>query len=386
MTNPPYEVFTSPSSLLVTENIWYNFYRMKRFFKNLFSLLILAALLYGVWYFFHDWTIRQVRKVQGTYYIYKGDQAYSHDDMAKTLNYYKKGLSLYPGHYEAWYNLGNIYAVYEDYFSAVDAYKHAIEHNPKFVMAKMNLGIVYAEDLGFFDEAIEQFNEIPKIGLLKLWIPFVYSNVKSIRGNKGIAYFNKGVAYKQKAMFLPLDRKYLMREYLGNAIEAYTQALKYLKKNYDVYYNRAVAYHLNGDYKLAGKDYCKAIELQPTKFEAHYNLAVLLRGMSRYRESMSELEKAAILITETPSSSEIETAYIFNLLNEVSRKFINSDEYGVSKLTDKPTGSVSYTYVNGRIVADDDFDKAMLKNFKTCVGYDIFNKKEELNYTEDGWF
>ena len=360
---------------------------MKRFFKNLFSLLILATLLYGVWYFFHDWTIRQVRKVQGTYYIYKGDQAYSQDDMAKTLNYYKKGLSLYPGHYEAWYNLGNIYAVYEDYFSAVDAYKHAIEHNPKFVMAKMNLGIVYSEDLGLFDEAIEQFNEIPQIGLFNLWIPFVYSNVKSIRGNKGIAYFNKGVAYKQKAMFLPLDRKYMMREYLNNAIESYTKALKYLKKNYDVYYNRAVAHHLNGDYKLAGKDYCKAIELQPTKFEAHYNLAVLLRGMNKYRESMSELEKAAILITETPSSSEIETAYIFNLLNEVSRKFISSDEYGVSKLTDKPMGSISYTYVNGRIVADDDFDKAMAKNFKTCVGYDLFNKKdEELNYTEDGWF
>ena len=362
---------------------------MKRFFKNLFSLLILAALLYGAWYFFHDWIICQVKKAEGVYYIYKGDQAYSQDNMAKTLTYYKKGLALFPGHYEAWFNLGNIYAVYEDYFSAVDAYKHAIEYNPKFVMAKMNLGIVYSEDLGFFDEAIEQFNDIPQIGLFNLWIPFVYSNVKSIRGNKGIAYFNKGVAYKQKAMFLPLEKKYMMNQFLGDAIGAYTNALKYLKKNYDVYYNRAVAHHLKGDYKLAGLDYCKAIELQPTKFEAHYNLAVLLRGMSRYRESISELEKAAILITESPDNSEVQTAYIFNLLNEVSRKFINSDEYGVTKLTDKPAGSISYTYVNGRIVADDEFEKAMAKNFKTCVGFDIFNKKDEDerdSYIEDGWF
>ena len=360
---------------------------MKRFFKKLFSLVILAAVLYGAWFFFRDGIITQVKKAEGVYFIYKGDQAYSQDDMAKTLDYYKKGLALYPGHYEAWFNLGNIYAVYEDYFSAVDAYKHAIEHNPKFVMARMNLGIVYSEDLGWFDEAIEQFDQIPRIGLFSLWIPFVYSNVKSVRANQGIAYFNKGVAYKQKAMFLPLDRKYLMHEYLGEAIEAYTKALKYLKKSYDVYYNRAVAYHLRGDYKPAGLDYCKAIELQPTKFEAHYNLAVLLRGMSKYRESISELEKAALLITESPQSSDVQTAYIFNLLNEVSRKFINSDEYGVAKLTYNPTGSISYTYVNGRIVADDDFDKAMAKNFKTCVGFDIFNKKDEDNSLyEGGWF
>ncbi len=360
---------------------------MKRFFKKLFSLLIFAAILYGVWFFFHGWIVTQVKKAEGVYFIYKGDQAYSQDNMSKTLHYYKKGLSLFPGHYEAWYNLGNIYTVYEDYVSAVDAYKQAIAHHPKFVMARMNLGIVYLEDLGWFDEAIEQFDQIPRIGLFNLWIPFVYSNVKSIRANKGIAYFNKGVAYKQKAMFLPLERKYLMHEFLGDAIESYTKALKFLKKNYDVYYNRAVAYHLRGDYKPAGLDYCKAIELQPTKFEAHYNLAVLLRGMSKYRESMSELEKAALLISESPQSSEVQTAYIFNLLNEVSRKFINSDEYGVAKLTDKPTGSISYTYVNGRIVADDDFDKAMAKNFKTCTGFDIFNQKDEVkDYFEDGWF
>ena len=315
-------------------------------------------------------------KVKGMYYIHKGDQAYSQDNMAKTLDYYKRGLQLYPGHYEAWFNLGNIYAVYEDYYSAVEAYRNAIEHNPKFVLARMNLGIVYSEDLGFFDEAIEQFDTITGIKLFKLWIPFVYSNIRSIRGNRGIAYFNKGVAFKQKAMYLPLERKYLAYQYLGEAIEAYTEALRILKRNYDVYYNRAVAHHLRGEYNLAGKDYCKAINLEPRRFEAHYNLAVLLRHTKHYRESMSELEKAALLITETPDDSGLQTAYIFNLLNEVSRKFISSDDYGTQKLTDEPKGSMSYTYVNGRIVADDDFDKAMVKNFKTCAGADTFDADE----------
>ncbi|MBR1776619.1 tetratricopeptide repeat protein [bacterium] len=350
---------------------------MRRFFKKLFSLLIFIAILALIWYFFHGWIERQFMKAKGMYYIHKGDQAYSQDNMSKTLEYYKKGLSLHPGHYEAWYNLGNIYAVYEDYYSAVDAYKNAIKYNPKFVMARMNLGIVYSEDLGFFDEAIEQFDTIPDIKLFNLWIPFVYSNVKSIKGNRGIAHYNKGVAYKQKAMFLPLEKKHQAYQFLGEAIDAYTDAAKILKKNYDVFYNRAVAHHLRGEYNKAGLDYCKAIEINPMKFEGHYNLAVLLRHTQHYRESMNELTKAAQLITESADDSGLQTAYIFNLLNEVSRKFMTSGEFGTTKLTDSPIGSSSFTYVNGRIVADDDFDKAMLKNLKTCAGKDTFKRAED---------
>ena len=298
--------------------------------------------------------------------------------MGKTLDYYEKGLKLYPQHYEAWFNLGNIYAVHEDYYSAVDAYEHAIEANPKFVLARMNLGIVYSEDLGLFDDAIKQFDTITQIKLLKLWIPWVYSNVKSVKGNRGLAYFNKGVAYRQKALYLPPEKQYLAYKYLGEAVEAYTKSFKFLgNKNYDLYYNRAFVHQLRGEFKDAGIDYCKAIELSPTNFEGHYNLAILLRSMNRNRESIDELKKAATLISENPSSSSLQTAYIFNLLNEVSRRFITSDEYYTQKITDEPTSSVGYTYVNGKMVADEEFDKAMDKNLRSCAGFEYFSKDDE---------
>ena len=353
---------------------------MKRLFKKVFSkvtFIIMLCILALLAFFYWGWIEKQVMKVKGMYYIYKGDQAYSQDNMAKTLEFYNRGLELYPEHYEAWFNLGNIYAVYEDYYSAVDAYEHAIRHNPKFVMARMNLGIVYSEDLGFFDEAIEQFDTITKIGIFKLWIPFVYSNIKSVNGNRGIAYYNKGVAFKQKALYLPLEKKYLAYKYLGDAVQAYSKALKILKKNYDVYYNRAVAYHLRGEYREAGLDYCKAIELEPMRFEAHYNLAVLLRHLNRYSDSINELQKAAMLILETPDETGLQTAYIFNLLNEVTRRFITSDEYYTQKLDEEPKAYSGYTYVNGKIVPDEEFDKAIIKNFKTCAGFEYFNEVEE---------
>ena len=358
---------------------------MKRFLRKFFSFLVFAGCVFLIWHFFHGWIYNQYLKAKGVYYIYKGDQAYSQNNMAKTFEYYKKGLDYFPGHYDAWFNLGNIYAVYEDYSSAVDAYQNAIKYYPKFVMARMNLGIVYSEDLGLFDLAIEQFDAIQDIKLPQIWVPFVFNNIKSFRANRGIAYFNKGVAYKQKAMYLPLEEKKLMNPLLDNAIEAYTNSLKYLKKNYDVYYNRAIANHLRGNMKKAGLDYCEAIKIKPTKFETHYNLAVLLRGMHQYPASITELEKAAILSTEDKEVSELQTGYIFNLLNEVSRKFVNSNEYGVEKLTDKPIGSITYTLVNGRIVADDDFDKAMQENFRTCAGLEAFMVPDDIE-EEDRFF
>lgn len=356
---------------------------MKLFFKKLFSLIILALFVFLIWHFFHGWIEHQVMKLKGVYYIHKGDQAYSQDNMAKTLDYYKRGLELYPKHFEAWYNLGNIYAVYEDYYSAVEAYQHAIKANPKFVLARMNLGIVYSEDLGFFDEAIEQFDIVSDIKPFRVWLPFIYSNVKSARANRGVAYFNKGVAFKQKAMYLPLEKKYLAYQYLGDAIEAYTAALKILKKNYDIYYNRAVAHHLRGETRLAGLDYCKAIKLEPTRFEAHYNLAVLLRSIRHYRESISELEKAALLITEQPGDTDLQTVYIFNLLNEVSRYYATEEKSLNEKDSENINSSIKYSYVNGRVVADENFDKAMMKKFKTCAGFDYF-KHDDYDEVEYG--
>ena len=71
-----------------------------------------------------------------------------------------------------------------------------------------------------------------------------------------------------------------------------------------------------------------------------------------------------------------------DLLNEVSRKLISSDDYYAQKVTDKPTAGINYTYVNGKIVPDEEFDKAILKNFRTCGGFEYF-KDEEIDEDND---
>ena len=84
-------------------------------------------------------------------------------------------------------------------------------------------------------------------------------------------------------------------------------ALKMLKDN-----------NLLGDYKEAGLGYCRAIELEPMAFDAHYNLAILLKRLGKLRESQEELEKA-MLIVNTQQNPFI-AKYIFDIYSVVVEK------------------------------------------------------------------
>jgi tetratricopeptide (TPR) repeat protein len=339
------------------------------FNKTFFVIMILITAL--VLFFYWGWFEKQYYKGVGMYYVYKGDKAYKHGQLQKAIDFYNKGLGLYPEHYEAHYNLGNIYVVYEDYYAAAAAYKDAIQYKPDFTLARMNLGIISTEKLGDFDEAISQYKDIVNAHRRLWFIPFVFSNKKSERINRGLAYYNMGVAYREKSLYMGDDSAH-STVFLMNAIDAYKNATRILKDDYDSRYNLGLAYHLAGDYQNAGLNYCKAIELKPMDYEAHYNLAILLKHLKMYKEAYKELEKATILVTNDNSDSNT-SRYVFDVLNDVSSTLVINDQYKDLKenVDDEPnTGQV--TYIHGKIVASDALDRAMLKNFSTCGAKDYF--------------
>ena len=307
---------------------------------------------------------------------------YSHNyGNQKAIEEYKKGLDLYPEHYGAWFNLGNLYVVYEDYYSAVDAYSNAIKYNPNYVLARMNYGIVSSEKLGDFDGAIAQYDKIINIRRTPVYIPFVFNNLRSYKTNIGLAYYNKGVAYRQKSTYLDnsVENKQM---YLLKAIEAYREAVKILKKDYDARYNLALAYHINGDYNLAGLTYCKAIELQPLNYEAHYNLAVLLNHLKYYKESLKEMHKANTILSGTDGDTN-QTRYVFEVMSDVTRQILKDDN-GLKYLSeefdkDKNSSVGGLTYVNGRVVASEKLDEAMVKNLQTCSAISVFRDEDSFD-------
>lgn len=363
-------------------------YKIKNFFKKLFTktfFVLFVIFCFLCLFFFWGWFEKQYDKALGMYYVYKGDKAYKHQELQQAIDYYNEGLALFPEHYGAQFNLGNIYVVYEDYYAAAEAYEKAIEYNKNFTLARMNLGIILAEKLGDFDAAVDQYQAIIDSRRHLWFIPFVFSNKKSEKINRGIAYYNMGVAYREKSMYLN-DAQENSNMYLLKAINAYKNAAKILKKDYDTRYNLALTYHLAGDYQDAGLNYCRAIELRPMDYEAHYNLAILLRHLKMYKEARNELEKATILVSNDRTSSNT-SSYVFDVLNDVSQTIMNNpgaqkSDYShlIEKVDDTPENTTSLTYVHGKIVATDALDRAMLKNFRTCETKDFFDKYGENSY------
>ena len=337
-------------------------------FRKFMSFLLVVAFIASI-FVFPQWYKRQINKVRGMYYVSKGDKALRKVKFQKAIDYYLYGLKLYPEHYGAWLNLGNIYVAYEDYYSAVDAYQNAIKYNPNYVMARMNYGIISAEKLGDFDGAIRQYKEILGIRRKLVYIPFVFSNLRSYKTNMGLAYYNMGVAYRQKSIYSENDYNY-QQYYLREAIKAYEEAVKILKKDYDARYNLALAYHLNREYNSAGLTYCDAIELAPMNYEAHYNLAILLKHLKKYKEAYNEMEKANSLVSSKDGQSNRQR-YIFDVMNDVTKLVLMEDD-GAQWLMEKFNAEMDarnegMTYVNGKLVASEDLDRAMLENFRTCT-------------------
>ena len=377
---------------------------MKKFLSALFSIGIIALIVVGC-YLNQSFVMRQVDKVKALYYVHKGDEAYQVMNTRDSIKYYNKGLSLYPKHYGAWYNLGNIYVAYEDYSSALYAYSQAFKYNPKMMIARVNYGVISSEMLGDFDSALKQYDEVIKTKRRLIRIPYIYDNKYSYKKNKAIAYYNKGVTYRLKSLYTTDDWE-LQRKYLAQAIQAYKKSIEIDDKCYEAQYNLAIAYHISGDYKRAGQCYCKAISLSPMSYEPHYNLAVLLRKLGHFQESYDEIDKATTLITANDENSSIQQ-YVSIVLNDITRSLYGRENYRKdleialapdkqkiktktsntkkkSKKKNKKDGKLGETitsqgisFVNGKISIDDDFDAVMTGTFSQCPASVYFEAKKD---------
>lgn len=376
---------------------------MKKFLSAIFSIAIIALIVIGV-YYHQQFVLHQVDKVKGMYYVYKGDKAYKVMDTKDAIKYYNTALSLYPKHYGAWYNLGNIYVAYEDYSSALYAYSQAFKYNPKMMIARMNYGIVSSEMLGDFDSAIKQYNEVINTKRRLIDIPYIYNNKTSYKKNKAIAYYNKGVTYRLKALYTTEDWE-VQRRYMAQAIKAYEKSIKIDKNSYEAQYNLGVAYHTTGDYRRAGECYCRAIAINPMDYQAHYNLAVLLRKLGHYDDAYDEIDKASTLITALNENSAIQQ-YVAIVLNDITRSVYGRDNYREklekiisdekkslqiekNKKNDKKSKkkkdnsefgttitSTGIVFTNGKIKATEDLDKTIYDSFSKCPSISFFSYDE----------
>ena len=340
---------------------------MRKFLGKTVPKIFIAAIIISVVvhaYLYPQWYVKQYKKLWGYYYVYKGDKAYKASKYQRAVDYYMKGLEYYPEHSKARCNLGHLYVVYENYYAAAESYEEALKYNPNYNTCRMDYGIILSEQMADYDRAIQEYGKIIDSRSFLFNIPFLYDK-ESIKTNRGLAYYNMGVAYREKSIFMG-ENQTVAKQYLRKAKESYSDAEKYIPKDYDTHYNAALTNHLLGNIKEAGTEYCKAIEIRPYNFEAHYNYSLLLRSLNFYKEALIELEKAGMLANEAQDAAQ--QKYIFEVLGEVKQKLINNGETEFLKNRTEASADdkSELAYQAGMVIIKKDADKILMQKLIDC--------------------
>ena len=347
-------------------------YKLKKILHStttkIVSIVLLLAFLGSVFLYF-DFYKRQINKIRGYYWVYQGDRAYKKLDLQKAVNCYEHAIKLHPKHYRAMYNLANIYVVYEDYYSALKNYEKALEIKPEFEVARIDYAIILSQTYEI-DRAIEEYQKVieNKPGFIK--IPFLVDSKKSYKHNRGVAYYNMGLAYRTKSMMAGLNST-IKRAYLKKASSSYEKATEILN-SYNSNYNLGLIHQLLKNPMQAGYYYCKAMELSPLEYESHFNLAVLLNDMKEYEGASSEFKKAGLLLDSIGDNTK--TTYIYNVLSNVNQKIaINATNDYYKKIKEKEEEASSrQKYKAGKLVLDDSSDEELIENFSICANKELF--------------
>lgn len=77
----------------------------------------------------------------------------------RAMNYWKRAVEIYPGHYSSWTNLGIAYnKIYKEYDKSIAAFNKALDIKPDHGVALFNLGLAY-ENKGLRDSAMVMYEK-----------------------------------------------------------------------------------------------------------------------------------------------------------------------------------------------------------------------------------
>ncbi len=308
----------------------------------------------------------QVKKGLSFYQVYQGDTYYRQTEYQKAIENYQKALEIYPDHIKARYNLGNIYVAYEDYKSAEKCYRHVIKIDPEFYNARINLGIILSEHIKDYDEAIKHYTKVIDSKKIVISIPLIYNNSEYIRLNKAVAHYNRALVYHSQAIVDNFVKKG-RQKFWKKAVKDYEKAIEYNDKSYENHYNLGLTYHLLKRFNKAVESYCNAIAIDPLGYEAHYNLGILLMKKMKYKDAITEFEKAGLILDANGEINKSKLIY-YRLEEAVQKVVILKGDDHYSRKSEKaktPPDKIQITYVNGIVKLTEEYDKNFIEYMKS---------------------
>ncbi len=194
----------------------------------------------------------------------------------------------------------------------------------KVEVAYKNRGNYYGKELGKFDLALNDYNELIK---MKTKDPEVFSNLGNIYGMMGKEYSESGdmknannyyakslEAYSQSISFdSTFEQAYFNRsvtnQMLGNhsaAIDDLNRAIQYSPKSVSQlvqrYFNRGFSYSQIGQYQNAINDYNEVLKMQPNNGEAFLQRGLVYYNLNDFNQSLSDFQQSIKFNPNSPQA------------------------------------------------------------------------------------
>ena len=313
---------------------------------SIFSLILIVVSMGIVYIYFEakdkeEIANRRLEKIQAlTYndYCHKGDSYFSQKKYKKAIVAYEKAIGIDDqkkiaytkvakayhrmGAYtnaitiyrkivkiddqddKSWNNLGYTYFLMGDYNNALESLTHALKVNPDYYYAYNTMGLVYLqqhkplEAMKMFEKSIEIEPNYSKPYINKGEIYFntqqyddaILAYNKALTIQKGYwAYYKRGVSYLQ------------LKKY-KEAIESYTNAIKYVSEHKEqAYKDRGFAYFKLEQYVKAKESFEEAIRLNPKLDINYYTMGVIYDSLEEFQKAKEMYKKGVV---DAPKTKE----------------------------------------------------------------------------------
>ncbi|MDD3012829.1 MAG: tetratricopeptide repeat protein [Candidatus Gastranaerophilales bacterium] len=179
---------------------------------------------------------------------------YEKGEIKIAIEYFKKAIEINSEYFEAYYNLGVIYYMNEEYDPAIATLKRAVEINKDYD-AYYNLGLSYFSK-NDYENAVKSFTQAISIS----------NKDPDIFYNRGLGYYNLATDDFKETIKLDSDH--------SNAICALNHVLKFMlpDNNAEIFYKQGIVNIEKEEYYLAIENFRKAVQLDPLHSKAKESL------------------------------------------------------------------------------------------------------------------
>ena len=250
-------------------------------------------------------------------------EQYQSDKVNELIDYYTILANKYPELSKCYYELGHLYLKKDEKINALSAFKLALKYEPNNPYYQNSLAYSYVQ-LEQYDSAIELYKKALDANPNDEWTSVVAQALAAIyhqiKGNSEAALSmlqNSLLLTKNKAqIYEAMADVYYDIEDLDNAIDYYQLALKEDSQNPKTYSRLAMAYWEKDCIEKAIIYYSKAIELDSSYDIAYNNLGVVFLDGLGDAQRASDYFKNAISINPQYVLAHFNLARCHEMLNE----------------------------------------------------------------------